>query len=144
MIYRPSKETLLRQGLIKKCPVDRKAIENLLGRAEIDLKTAKRNLDDDPECTHTYAYRAMLRSGQALILNDGYRPDIKDKHKTVVQFTGVALGREHELIVNDFDQIRRKRHSFCYAPDIPCSQMEAGHALKTAESFLEVVRAVIQ
>lgn len=94
MIYRPSKETLLRQGLIKKCPVDRKAIENLLGRAEVDLKTAKRNLDDDPECTHTYAYRAMLRSGQALMLNDGYRPDIKDKHKTVVLVQGAVHAQD--------------------------------------------------
>jgi len=56
MIYRPSQEDLQRQGLIKRCRVDQKAIENLLGRAEIDLKTAARNLDDDPECTHTYAY----------------------------------------------------------------------------------------
>jgi uncharacterized protein (UPF0332 family) len=114
-----------------------------LGRAEIDLKTATRNLDDDPECTHTYAYRAMLRSGQALVLSHGYRPDIRNKHKTVDEFTGLALGHEHEPLVNDFDQIRRKRHSFFYEPEIPCSRMEAEHALKTAESFLKVVRTVI-
>ena len=58
MIYRPSEDRLERQGLIKKCPIDRKAIESLLGRAEIDLKTARRNLEDDPECAHTFAYRA--------------------------------------------------------------------------------------
>jgi hypothetical protein len=143
MISRPSKETLEKQGLIKTCPVDRKAIENLLGRAEIDLKTAARNLDDDPECTHTYAYRAMLRSGQALILSNGYRPDIKNRHKTVVQFAGLALGSEHGTLVNDFDVIRRKRHAFFYEPGIPCSRMEAEHALKTAESLLKAVRTVI-
>ena len=132
-----------RQGLIKKCPVDQKAIENLLERAEIDLKTATRNLDDDPECTHTYAYRAMLRSGQALMLSSGYRPDIKNKHKTVVQFASLALGGEHEILVNDFDLIRRKRHAFFYEPEIPCSRMEAEHALKTAESFLKAVRTMI-
>jgi len=144
MIYRPSEEALQRQGLIKKCQVDRKAIENLLGRAEIDLKTARRNLDDDPECAHTYAYRAMLRSGQALMLSNGYRPDIKNKHKTVVQFAGVVLGQEHEPLVNDFDQIRRKRHSFFYEPEIPCSRMEAEHAPKTSECFLKIVRTVMQ
>ncbi|MFH1313929.1 MAG: HEPN domain-containing protein [Candidatus Eisenbacteria bacterium] len=124
--------------------MDRKAIENLLGRAEIDLKTARRNLDDDPECAHTFAYRAMLRSGQALMLSKGYRPDIKNKHKTVVQFTGVVLGQDHESLVNDFDQIRRKRHSFFYEPQIPCSKIEAEHALMTAESFLKIVRTVIR
>ena len=142
MIFRPSEGALEREGLIKKCAVDRKAIENLLGRAETDLKTAARNLDADPECTHTFAYRAMLRSGQALMLSKGYRPDIKNKHKTVVQFAGALLGDEHEPLINDFDQIRRKRHSFFYEPGIPCSRTEAEHALKTAESFLKVARRV--
>jgi uncharacterized protein (UPF0332 family) len=144
MISRPSEEALERQGLIKKCPVDQKAIENLLGRAETDLKTARRNLEDDPECAHTFAYRAMLRSGQALMLSSGYRPDIKNKHKTVVQFAGAVLSEEYEPVVNDFDQIRRKRHSFFYEPEVPCSRMEAEHALKTAASFLKTVRTVMQ
>jgi len=43
MIYKDSKETLLKEGLIKKCPVDRKAINNLIKRAYRDLETAKRN-----------------------------------------------------------------------------------------------------
>jgi hypothetical protein len=50
MIYKESKEDLLRQGLIKTCPVDWKAINNLMKRAYADLETAKRNLNDDPEC----------------------------------------------------------------------------------------------
>lgn len=50
MIYKESKEDLLRQGLIKPCPVDWKAINNLMKRAYADLETAQRNLDDDPEC----------------------------------------------------------------------------------------------
>lgn len=44
MIYRDSKENLLKEGVIKKCPVDYKAIANLIKRAHIDLKTAKRNM----------------------------------------------------------------------------------------------------
>jgi len=143
MIYKPSKQDLLRQGLIKQSPVDRRAIENLLGRAEIDLKTAKRNLDEDPECTHTYSYRAMLRSGQALMLSEGYRPDIKNKHKTVVQFADVALDDQQQDLVDDFDQIRRKRHALFYEPDIPCSRIEAEHALKTARSFVKTVRTAV-
>ncbi len=144
MIYKPSKQDLLRHGLIKQSPVDRRAIENLLGRAEIDLKTAKRNLDEDPECTHTYAYRAMLRSGQALMINEGYRPDIKNKHKTVVQFAAAALDDQYQHLVSDFDQIRRKGHALFYEPDIPCSRIEAEHALKTAEAFLKVIRKAVR
>ena len=51
MIYKDSKENLFKEGLIKKCPVDYKAIASLMKRACVDLKTAKRNLDDDEECS---------------------------------------------------------------------------------------------
>ena len=50
MIYKESKENLFKQGLMKKCPVDWKAIKNLLKRGYMDLETAKRNIDDDEEC----------------------------------------------------------------------------------------------
>ncbi len=40
MISKESKTSLLRQGLIKKCPVDYKAISNLINRAYMDIKTA--------------------------------------------------------------------------------------------------------
>jgi hypothetical protein len=59
MIYKESKGSWLTQGLIKKCPVDWKAINNLIRRAYIDLKTATRNMDDDEECAYNYAYNAM-------------------------------------------------------------------------------------
>jgi hypothetical protein len=61
MIYKESKENLLKQGLMKKCPVDWRAINNLMKRAYTDLRTAKRNIDDDEECAYNYAYNAMLR-----------------------------------------------------------------------------------
>ncbi len=50
MIYKESKGNLLKQGLMKKCPVDWRAINNLMKRAYTDLRTAKRNIDDDEEC----------------------------------------------------------------------------------------------
>jgi len=42
MIYKESKENLLKEGVIKSCPVDYKAIMNLIKRAYTDLKTANR------------------------------------------------------------------------------------------------------
>jgi len=92
MIYKDSKENLLKESLIKRCPIDHKAILNLIKRAYIDLKTAKRNLDEDEECAFNYAYNAMLRSGLALMFSEGFRPDIKDKHLTVVRFDSSILG----------------------------------------------------
>jgi uncharacterized protein (UPF0332 family) len=144
MIYKESKEDLLRQGLIKTCPVDWKAINNLMKRAYADLETAKRNLDDDPECAYNYAYNGMLRSGLALIFSEGLRPEIKDKHLTIVKFASSKLGDRFRKVINDYDFMRRKRHRFIYEPDIPCSATEAENAIKTAKRFVEMISQLIK
>jgi uncharacterized protein (UPF0332 family) len=144
MIYKESKEDLLRQGLIKTCPVEWKAINNLMRRAHADLETARRNLDDDPECAYNYAYNGMLRSGLALMLSEGLRPEIKDKHLTIVKFASSILGNRFRKVINDYDFMRRKRHRFIYEPDIPCSVTEAENAIKTAKRFVEMIGQLIK
>jgi uncharacterized protein (UPF0332 family) len=144
MIYKETKENLLKEGLIKRCPVDNKAILNLLKRAYIDLQTAKRNLAEDEECAFNYAYNAMLRSGLALMFSQGFRPDIKDKHLTVVRFTSSILGDNFKSLINDYDFMRKKRNRFIYEPDIPCSMKEAKDALKTAEEFVNKIARLIK
>jgi len=144
MIYKESKEDLLRQGLIKICPVDWKAINNLIKRASTDLETAQRNLDDDPECAYNYAYNGMLRSGLALMLSEGLRPEIKDKHLTIVKYASLTLGNRFRKVINDYDFMRRKRHRLVYEPDIPCSGTEAESAIKTAKSFVEMISQLIK
>lgn len=144
MIYRESKENLLKQGLVKKCPVDWKAINNLTKRAYTDLKTAKRNIDDDEECAYNYAYNAMLRSGLALMFSEGFRPEIKEKHLTIVKFTSSILGKKFKKVINDYDFMRRKRHRFIYEPNIPCSRKEAKDALKTAKELVDIISKLIR
>jgi uncharacterized protein (UPF0332 family) len=144
MIYKESKEDLLRQGLIRTCPVDWKAINNLMKRAYADLETAKRNLDDDPECAYNYAYNGMLRSGLALMFSEGLRPEIKDNHLTIVKFASSKLGDRFRKVINDYDFMRRKRHRFIYEPDIPCSATEAENAIRTAKRFVEMISQLIE
>lgn len=144
MIYKESKENLLKENLIKRCPIDQKAILSLIKRAYIDLKTAKRNLDEDKECAFNYAYNAILRSGLALMFSEGFRPDIKDKHLTVVRFVSSLLGEEFKKLINDYDFMRKKRNRFIYEPDIPCSMKEAKDALKTAEEFVDKILRLIK
>ncbi|MBA7595626.1 hypothetical protein ES703_02590 [subsurface metagenome] len=144
MIYKETKGNLLKQGLIKKCQTDWKVINNLIKRTCIDLKTAKRNIDKDEECAYNYAYNAMLRSGLALMLCEGFRPDIRDKHLTIVKFASSLLGKEFKKVINDYDFMRRKRHRFIYEPDIPCSRKEAEDALNTAKIFVDIINKMIQ
>jgi uncharacterized protein (UPF0332 family) len=144
MTYKKSKETLLKEGVIKKCPIDYRATINLIKRAYTDLRTAKRNLADDEECAYNYAYNAMLRSGMALMASEGFRPEIKDKHLTIVKFVSSILGEEFKNLINNYDFMRRKRHRFIYEPGIPCSKKEAKDALQTAEEFLDAIHKLIK
>jgi uncharacterized protein (UPF0332 family) len=144
MIYKETKENLLKEGLIKKSPADHKAITNLIKRAFKDLETAERNLNEDEECSFNYAYNAMLRSGLALMFSEGVRPEIKDKHLTVVKFVTSVLGDEFKTLINNYDFMRRKRHRFIYEPDIPCSINEAKDALKTARELSNVIYKLIK
>jgi uncharacterized protein (UPF0332 family) len=144
MTYKQSTENLLKEGIIKSVALDSKAVWRLINRAFKDLRTAERNIDNDEECAFSCAYNAMLRSGLALMLNEGFRPDIKDKHLTVVKFIGLMLGNEFKKIVNDYDFMRRKRHKFIYEPYIPCSQKEAKDAIETAEKFVGLISKMIK
>ncbi len=144
MLYKDSRGNLLKEGLIKKCPVDWKAITNLIERAHTDLRTAERNIRDDEECAYTYAYNAMLRSGLALMFSEGYRPDIKDKHLTIVRFASSVLGSRLKKAINDYDFMRRKRHRFIYEPNIPCSKKEAEDAIRSAKDFVDTIRGLIK
>lgn len=144
MIYKDSPKNLFKQRLIKECPVDLRAVANLIQRAHVDLKTAKRNIGDDEECAYNYAYNAMLRSGLALMFSEGFRPEIKDKHLTIVRFASTVLGDSFMKLINDYDFMRRKRHRFVYEPDIPCSIKEAKDAIKTAEEFVTKISNLIR
>jgi len=137
-------EKLLKDGQIKRCPIDSRTIRNLINRAHKDLATARRNLDEDQDCSYNYAYNAMLRSGIALMLSQGFRPEIKDKHLIVVRYVGAVLGEEFKRVVRDYDTMRRKRHRFLYEPDIPCSAKEATDALRAAQDFLDAIARFIQ
>lgn len=144
MTFKETAGHLVKAGLIKPCPVDVQAITHLIRRACLDLRTAKRNLEADQECTYTYAYNAMLRSGLALMFSEGYRPDIKEKHRTIVRFASAVLGEGFQRLITDYDFMRRKRHQLIYEPDLPCSLVEAASALKTARMFVDQVADLIR
>ena len=82
------------------------------------------------------AYNAMLKSGRALLLWHGYRPDDGAQHKTVVELTVAFLGGRFKALTEHFETMRRKRNEMTY---------EAGRLLSKTEvrqSFDDAVMLV--
>ena len=67
-------EAYLKKGLLKTQRVNFKQIEKQIIRAEKDIRTATKFLNDDPEWGATIAYHAMLRVGRALLFSKGFLP----------------------------------------------------------------------
>ncbi|MCK4529147.1 HEPN domain-containing protein [candidate division WOR-3 bacterium] len=144
MKFNESISDLLKQNLIKKSRVDYKAIVEFINRAGKDLETAERNLGIDDDCAYTYAYNAMLHSGIALMNSFGYRPEIKNKHLTVIRFAGTILEENLDYLLKMYNNMRKKRHRFIYEPFTPCTKKEAQDAIKSAKEFVKEVSRFIK
>lgn len=130
---------LEKEGWLKKQNITLKQIEALVNRARKDLKTAEKNLEDDPECAYDYSYKAMLRMGRAMLFAYGYRPRNERSHKTVVEASRLTLGIRFADLVDIFDEMRKTRNQFTYDPISDISKKSAEESLKEAKQFLDVV-----
>ena len=101
-------------------------------------------MDIDEGIAYAVAYLAMLHAGRAFMLLKGFRPTDGYQHKTVVEFMSHFLGKEFEIIVARFDEMRKKRNVFTYDVDISISRTEANNALNTAEKFVNLIKNVIR
>ena len=134
----------LANGLIQEQKSSVDAAEKLLKRSTKDLLASKANLKIDEGIAYTVAYLAMLHSGRAFMLLKGFRPSDGYQHKTVVEFMSHFLGKEFEIIVARFDEMRKKRNVFTYDVDISISKTEANNALNTAEEFVNLIKDIIK
>jgi uncharacterized protein (UPF0332 family) len=81
----------------------------------------------------------MLQAGLSLVLAHGYRPAIKNFHKTVVLCNRQILGKDYQVLVKKFDQMRKSRHDAIYDLII-ISSIEAEESIKMADKFIKEVK----
>lgn len=118
-------------------------IEKQILRAEKDLQTFYLVVDNDPEWASTIAYQSMLRMGRALLFSYGYLPTNRQQHKTVVEITGEILGAEFNIIVKQFNRLRRKRNVFFYDSEDAHNLTEAKKSIEVAKKlFIEVKKKI--
>ncbi|MCK4244048.1 MAG: HEPN domain-containing protein [Candidatus Omnitrophica bacterium] len=98
-------------------------------------------LEISSELSYTSAYSAMLYAGRALMLLKGYRPIGVNKHKTVVEFIGAYVGENYKILIEKFDNMRKKRNLLTYEPwRLNVSKTDTENALKSAREFVSFIR----
>lgn len=86
----------------------------------------------------------MLKIGRAVLFLQGFRPIDGQQHKTTIEAAEKILGEEFKDLINQFDNMRKKRNIFTYDPLIPLSWEEAKNALKTAEHFFKKTQIFLE
>lgn len=137
-----SYESLEREGLIRRLPVNEKRVRDALDLSIRDLKTAEKTLSIDSDWAYSIAYNSMLQAGRALMFSKGYRPAGKVQHVSVIKFIEASLGKSPEAIIA-FDRMRRKRHTAVYDTVGTVSDTQARTAIKWAEEFIQMVKNIL-
>lgn len=131
-------ENLLKKGLIRPFEAAPSQISDRLGLARRDIETARSLTNAD--WAYNIAYNAMLQAARALMFAEGYRTGGGEgQHKTVVQFSELALGRTLEEEVRFFEKMRVKRNQAVYDTPGIISEAEARQAIEFATKFIHIV-----
>jgi uncharacterized protein (UPF0332 family) len=130
----------IKNGFLKKQKANFKQIEKQLVRAEKDLLAGAILLEKDPEWAATIAYQAMLRAGRALLFSYGFLPADGRQHKTVVEVTGKILGEQFDLVVSQFEKLRKKRNIFFYESVDSGNKGEAMLAAEIAKTLISTIK----
>ncbi|MCX5698272.1 MAG: hypothetical protein NTX01_01035 [Candidatus Omnitrophica bacterium] len=130
-------ERLLKEGKLKKQKAGFTQIDALLKEAILDLREAKKISGLAKRATYLLAYMAMLKTGRALMLFEGYVPDDGAQHKTVVEMTYLILGEEFRALVDHFEIMRRKRNELTYEAGVLLSATDAQKSLADAITLVK-------
>jgi|SRR3989339_170564 len=134
---------LEKEGRLRRQNAGYVQVEALLRQAIMDLEEARKVRDLAERATYVMVYMAMLKAGRALLLWKGYVPDDGAQHRTVVEVTGLVLGKKFQDIVNHFERMRRKRNEMTYEAGTLVTKSEARKAFSDAILLIDqILKAV--
>ena len=130
---------------LKPCPVDFKRVQSFMMRARKDLTSAGVLAPHDLEGAYEFLYDCMLHTGLAYMSARAVQPDIRGKHKTVIDYMAHALPKKYESKIKFYDRMRKKRHQLIYEPGpMGCTEKEFTEAKSIAKEFLELIGTMIR
>lgn len=130
---------------LKSCPVDFKRVESFMKRAVKDLASAAFLKSSDLEGGYEFLYDTMLHAGLAYMASRGVQPDIRGKHKTVVDYISHEFPKRFESKITFYDRMRKKRHQLIYEPGpAGCTEKEFSEAELLAREFFNLAAELIR
>ena len=134
-------EDLIKTRQLQREPnIGKDQVERLLKRADIDLKSAASLKDSDPALAMDVAYKAMFHAGGALLRIHGLRPGPIRQHQGVIEAVGRILGPETEILMSEFDRLRKRRNQFEYQGLFEMGGYDLDKALRHAEELVKIIQ----
>lgn len=137
-------DDLVRKESLKKVSqIDWQMVSRLIKRAKKDLKTAKKNLNDDEPTALDLVYKSMFHAANALIQSQGFRPGRIQQHIGVIEAVERTLGVETRPMIRKFDRLRQKRNEFEYQGLYRGTKTEIINGFHDAEILIEKIEEYI-
>ncbi len=133
-------EQLLKSGRIRREKISKAEIRRTLEKAERDLKTGRKLMEDDLDWGFAVTYNAALQASRAYMFSRGYRPASAQGHKNTFAFMALALGKEHRDVITYFDRMRNKRNRAVYDASGLITETEARNLLRVTRKFVTMIK----
>jgi uncharacterized protein (UPF0332 family) len=134
-----SYEDLEKDGLIEKRPVSKEEIDDLIEIAHRDIVAAKNVASLDLDWALVIVYNSVCQILLALMYQKGFRPKGEAKHKVVIDFSRISLGKEYKDQLDRIDKMRKKRNRAIYGHAHIVSELEAKESIKFCKEFIEKI-----
>jgi uncharacterized protein (UPF0332 family) len=137
-------DQFLKEGKLKEEKAPLEMIEGLVREAVVDLDEARKTQEMGAHrATFFLSYMAMLRTGRAFLLFNGYRPANCSRHKTIVSVTSVLMGESHKDITEHIELALEKQLDLIHGGGCLLSELEAHDAFHYAMLLTrEVVKEI--
>ena len=129
---------------LKPHKVDWGQIDRFLASADKKLASAHKILAFDEEACLQQAYEAMLKASLGFMFSHGFRArSYPSHHIAIIDFVRARIDKKHAGLIMVFDRLRRTRNMALYDDTGFVSHHDAEQALKTAQSYLVIIRTDI-
>jgi uncharacterized protein (UPF0332 family) len=137
-------EKLVKTGRIREVRISEAEIKRSIEKAENDLKTGTKLMEEDLDWGFAVIYNAALQASKAYMFSQGYRSGSTQGYKNTFAFMLLALGKDYRNLITYFDRMRNKRNRAIYDACGLITETEARNLLKQATKFVALIKKLLE